>query len=239
MTFNLQNIGLGLVLLGTGGLLAFSSVRNSDRNLENLHVKFVGEDNLFIQQETVSKLLIQNYATVTNVPKDIIDLNGLESALNSNPMIKDAQVYLSVDGVLTAEVRQKTPVARVQTNAAYYIDDEGSFMPLSKNYTARVPLITGAIEKNNLNEAYVLAKKIESDAFLKAHVVEIHQKENNTFNLKFRDYNFVVQLGTLSVLDKKINNLKAFYQKALKDKSLSRYSVVNLAYDSQVICTKK
>ena len=39
--------------------------------------------------------------------------------------------------------------------------------------------------------------------------------------------------------DKKINNLKAFYTKAMKDKALDDYKLVNLKFDKQVICTKK
>ena len=106
-------------------------------------IKFVGNDNVFITHEAVSKLLIQNQQSVTDKPKEIIDLNGLESALNANPMIKEAQVFMSVDGLITAEIEQKKPIARVSTNASYYIDETGSFMPLSTNYTARVPLATG------------------------------------------------------------------------------------------------
>lgn len=42
-----------------------------------------------------------------NKPKEIIDLNLLESALKTNQIIKNAEVHLSVDGVLTAEIEQK------------------------------------------------------------------------------------------------------------------------------------
>jgi cell division protein FtsQ len=69
--------------------------------------------------------------------------------------------------------------------------------------------------------------------------VEIHQNDNKTIDLKFRLNSFTIQLGSLKALDKKINNLKAFYQKAMKDNTLESYSVVNLKFDNQVICTKK
>ncbi len=202
-------------------------------------VKFLGEENLFVTHETVSKLLIVNQESVTNKPKEIIDLNVLENALNSNPMIKEAQVYINVDGQLTAEINQKKPIARVVTNASYYIDDDATYMPLSTNYSARVPLVTGVVEKNNLHNVAVVARKVQSDEFLKNNVVEIHQNENKSIDLKFRKDDFTIQLGSLKQLDKKINNLKAFYQKAMRDSTLSKYSVVNLRFDKQVICTKK
>jgi cell division protein FtsQ len=220
-------------------LFAFSSVRNSSRRVSALEIKFLGDENLFITHETVSKLLIQNQQSVTNKPKEIIDLNGLENALTANPLIKEAQVFIDVEGKITAEIKQKKPIARVSTNASYYIDDTGSYMPLSTNYTARVPLITGTVYKNDLANVYTIASKIQQDEFLKKHVVEIHQNDNKTIDLKFRLNSFTIQLGSLKALDKKINNLKAFYQKAMKDNTLESYSVVNLRFDNQVICTKK
>lgn len=220
-------------------LFAFSSVRNSSRKVSAPEIKFIGEDNLFITHETVSKLLIQNQQSVTNKPKEIIDLNRLENALTANPMIKEAQVFIDVDGKITAEIEQKKPLARVSTNASYYLDDTGSHMPLSTNYTARVPLITGTVYKNELANVFTIAKKVQQDDFLKKHVVEIHQNDNKSIDLKFRLHDFTIHLGSLKSLDKKINNLKAFYQKAMRDNTLNDYSVVNLKFDNQVICTKK
>lgn len=225
---------LGLVVF----LFAFASSRNLKREVTSPNVKFIGEDNLFITNETVSKLLIQNYGGVKNLPKEVLDLNKLENALKSNPMIKTAEVYVAVNGVLNAKIEQKTPIARVSTNASYYIDDEGLYMPLSSNYSARVPLVTGYVEKNNLKSIYKIASKVKDDAFLKKNVIEIYQSADNVIYLKLRQCKFLVQLGDVNFLDKKINNLKAFYQKNQKEKTLNNYSKVNLQFDNQVVCTK-
>ena len=198
----------------------------------------MGENNLFITQTTVSKLLIQNQRTVAEQPKEIIDLNELEIALKSHPMIKKAEVFMSVNGELSAEIEQKRPIARVNTNASYYIDDEGSFMPLSSNYAARVPLVTGSVKKNDLETVFQFAKTVDEDEFLKKNVIEIRRNDDKTIDFKLRKSDFVVHLGTLDQLKKKINNFKAFYQKALKDKILDNYKLVNLKFDKQVICTK-
>ena len=220
-------------------LYAFSSQRNNDRKLSDLTVKFIGNDNLYITQETVNKLLIQNKESITSVPKEILDLNGLESVLNSNSMIKSAEVYVTVNGEVKAEVEQRKPIARVNTNVSYYIDDQGLYMPLSSNHSARVPLVTGFVDKKQLENVFKIADKIHNDAFLKKHIVEIHQNEDKSINLKTRVLDFEIALGNLEHLDKKINNLKAFYQKAKKDKALINYSKVNLKFENQVVCTKK
>ena len=100
---------LGLVVF----LYAFASNRNSARMVSEPHIQFIGENNLFITDETVSKLLIQNYGDIKNMPKETLALNVLERALNSNPMIKSAEVYVTVNGTLTAKIEQKRPIAMV------------------------------------------------------------------------------------------------------------------------------
>jgi len=111
-------------------------------------------------------------------------------------------------------------------------------MPLSTNYTARVPLVTGIVSKTNLENVYKMAMKVKNDAFLSKHVTSIHQYKDMSISLRLRQCPFEVYVGGLAKLDKKINNLKVFYKKAFKEKILSNYSKVNLQFDSQVVCTK-
>ncbi len=239
MRINYNYIKIITLLLLVGFLFGFSNHRNEIRKVAETDIKFLGENKLFITEATVSKLLIQNQQTVTGQSKEIIDLNELETALNSNPMIKKAEVFMSINAELSAEIEQKRPIARVNTNVSYYIDDEGSYMPLSSNYAARVPLVTGHIEKNNLDAVFQFAKAVDQDEFLKKHVIEVRQNGDKTIDFKIRKSDFTVHLGSLKMLKKKINNFKAFYQKAMKDNILNNYKLVNLKFDKQVICTKK
>jgi cell division protein FtsQ len=84
-----------------------------------------------------------------------------------------------------------------------------------------------------------MALKIYKDPFLKTYITEIHQNETNEISLKMRLSDFEILVGPLENLDQKIKNLKAFYQKAKKDKVLDIYKTVNLQFDNQVVCTKK
>lgn len=234
------HIKLVLLVLLLGFLYGFSAYRNTKRPIAATDIKFIGSDNLFITHQNVSKLLIQSQGPIENKPKDIIDLNKLETDLNANAMIKKAQAFMDVDGELHIEIQQKQPLARIlNNNEAYYVDTDGQFMPLSNNYSARVPLVKGDVSKENLSQVYTLAKTIKEDEFLKKHVIEIQQNHDSTMVMRLRGCDFDVFLGNLQQLQKKINNLKAFYKKALKDNTLNKYSVVNLKFDNQVICTKK
>ena len=79
---------LGLVLF----LYAFSSFKNNNRPVSSLYVEFTGEDNVFITSEMVDKLLIQSQEKLYFLPKEDIDLKEMEFLLESNDMIKSAQV---------------------------------------------------------------------------------------------------------------------------------------------------
>ncbi|WP_055446812.1 cell division protein FtsQ/DivIB [Lacinutrix mariniflava] len=229
----------GIVLLSVVVFLfAFSSARNGGRKVVKTTVEFVEEKKPFITHETVSKLLIQNHEPLTSVPKETLDLNVLESALNANAMIEKAEVFLDVNGNFSAKIKQKEPIARVLDESSYYIDNKGGYMPLSANFTARVPMVTGEVSKKNLSNIFAIASRIENDEFLKKNVVEIIQNKNMSIDLKLRQCSFIVQIGKLEYLDKKVNNLKAFLKKAIKDKSLDKYSKVNLQFENQVVCTK-
>lgn len=234
------NLIKGVLLLGLVVFLyAFSSHKNNSRLVTNVAVQFTGNENVYITTEMVNKLLIQNQDQLYNLPKDNLDLKEMEFLLESNDMIKSAQVYLTVNGEVRAKIEQKQPIARVRSKTTFYIDEDGMWMPLSAQHSARVPLVTGVVEKEDLEAVYAMALKVYNDPFLKTYITEIHQNENKEISLKMRLLDFEVLVGTLRDLDKKMNNLKAFYQKAKKDKVLDIYKSVNLQFDNQVVCTKK
>lgn len=231
----LKMFALMLVLMG---LYAFSNNRNSKRNVVETKVEFLGDENLYITEGAVNKLLIQNYGRLENVPKEKLVLNTIEKALEANEMVKSAQVYLTVDGKLTSKIVQRKPIGRIEGNSKFYLDDEGKRMPFSSNYSARVPIITGNITGKSLEDVYKILEFINKDDFLRKNVIGIHVKSEDDYQLKFRLNQFVVNLGGIENLESKFSNFKAFYAKANKDETLEDFAVVSLEFNNQVVCTK-
>jgi len=220
-------------------LFGFASHRNELKKVDDVDINFTNGDNLFITYQMVNKLLIQNYGKLKSQPKENIILNSLEITLQSNEMIEEADVYLTVDGRLGVTIKQRTPIVRVNDEGvSYYIDNKGVKMPLSLNYSARVPLLSG-IKGRNTKDAYKLAKLIYDDSFLQQQIIGIEQNSKNEFILRTRIGNQQIKIGSLDRIDKKFEKLKAFYQKILKDKTLSKYQTINLIFKNQVVCTKK
>ncbi|WP_103072404.1 cell division protein FtsQ/DivIB [Aquimarina sediminis] len=219
-------------------LFAFSSKRNEQRKINEVLVEFVEEQDPYVNERTVNKLLIQNRNRVTNVGKEILVLNTVEQELDAHRMIEYSDVYLTVNGELRARIKQRTPIARVNAVTPFYVDVTGNMMPLSDNYSAHVPIIHNISEREVAN-VFPLLKKIQEDEFLKKHVVGVYLGVDGNYELELRVYTFKLVFGKIEKLDSKIRNFKAFYQKALRDNSLNRYKKVSLQYSNQVVCTIK
>ena len=238
MRFNWNHLKIIVLIACTTVLYAFSNSRSKLKKINGIQIEFLGEDNLYVNQTMVNKLLIQNYGSLSNVPKEKLVLNTIEKVIETNEMVKSAQVYLTIDGELTSKIVQRQPIGRVEGNSKFYLDEDGKSMPLSDNHTARVPIITGKITAKSLEDVHVILEYINDDDFLRKNVIGIHIEDEENYQLKFRVENFVVNLGDVSDLEKKFNNFKAFYAKAIRDKTLDDYQIVSLEFNNQVVCTK-
>ena len=233
---NVKLIGMfGLVIF----LFSFTSKRNSERKLKKIVVEFVDENSPFITEESVNKLLIENNSSVKNIQKDKVDLKGLEQNLNNHNMIQKCEVFVTVDGVLKAVVKQKTPVARVfGPDGSFYVDYEGHKMPLSDNFTARVPIVSGTINKQNNQDLIKVFRYIYDDEFLQKNIIGVEVLPGGSLKMRNRNFNYVIDFGKTINVDKKFKNYKAFFQKAVQDSLINNYKTVNLKFTQQVVCTK-
>ena len=237
--FTWVNMRLMMMIIAVISLFSFTSYRNSIRKIKKTEVIFVGENTLFVKPEMVNKLLIENNNDLKTIHKVDLDLEELERSLSKQEMIQEADVFVSVDGVLKAVVKQKIPVGRVFNEAgSFYIDYEGNKMPLSENYTARVPLLSGKItvlKKEKLSE---LLRMIDEDEFLKKNIIGVQVLPNGSLVMANRNYGFQIDFGRTINIERKFKNYKAFFQKAVLDSTLNKYKRINLKFTKQVVCIK-
>lgn len=225
---------LGIVIF----LYGFAEKRNNARKLSHVEVQFTQFENLYVTQEAVNKLLVVNNITVTNLDKETLDLNRVEKVLNNHPMIENAEVFLTMEGVLKTKISQRRPIGRILGNKDYYVDRLGTKMPLSPHYSARVPILIGVAEKD-IKEVYPLLKYINEDQFLTEHITSITRLNKGLYQLEVRQMDFSLFFGKTDRIEDKFNNFKAFYKKAMKDGLLTTYKMVDLQFGNQVVCTKK
>lgn len=238
MKINWNYIKTFLLLGAVFFLFAFAEKRNSTRILSEVNLHFTNSENLYLTEEAVNKLLIQNEVQVKSIGKEALDLNRVETLLEAHEMVENAEVFLTIDGKMGAHITQRKPLARVLASAPFYLDRQGLKMPLSEFYSARVPLVTG-VNDEQLQEVYPLMDFITNDAFLTRHVTGLNRLKNGKYEIYLRQLDFVLMFGEVRDIELKFKNFKAFYQKALKDKKLDAYQKVDLQFGDQVVCTKK
>lgn len=237
--FSWANIRLVLMFALVIFLFSFTSKRNEERKLTKSKVVFLNDSVTFIKHEMVNKLLIENKRDASSIQKDKLDLNKLEKSINSNPMIEKSEVFVTIDGVLKAVVKQKTPIARVFNNeGSFYIDYQGNIMPLSDEFTARVPIISGEISKENKGDFDKLLRFVYKDDFLKKNIIGIQILPDGSLKMMNRNFDYEIEFGKIVNVNRKFSNYKAFFQKAVLDSSLQNYKKINLRFIQQVVCTK-
>ncbi|MEC5165166.1 cell division protein FtsQ [Flavobacterium sp. PL11] len=237
--FNWNNIRLLLMFIVVIFLFSFTSKRNENRKLSKSIIIFEGNSTPFVRREAITKLLIENNTDVSSIRKVNLDLQKLEKGLNAQKMIEKSDVFVSVDGVLKAVIKQKTPIARVfDKDGSSYFDYQGSRMPLSINYTARVPLITGKMTSIDNEVLTTFLRFIYDDSFLKKNIIGIEIMPDGTITMLNRNFDYQINFGKVENMEQKFKNYKAFFQKAVLDSSLYKYRNIDLRFTEQVVCTK-
>ena len=141
---------------------------------------------------------------------------------------------------LFVNLKQKEPVARIITNdSIFYLDKNSNFMSLSKLHSADVPIIFGFNQFSDLDYLTKVSLMIRNDKFLNQNITQIIINDNQEINLKLSGLNIFIELGHNNKLEKKIQNLKAFYNRAIRKNDLEKYKEVNLQFENQVVAVKK
>ncbi len=237
--FSWINIRLVLMIGMVIFLYSFTSHRNETRKIKKTVVVFEGKNTLFLKEEMVNKLLIEKNTDLKTINKVDLDLNKLEKSVNRQEVVQKADVFVSVDGVLKAVVEQKSPIGRVFNEVgSFYIDSEGNKMPLSENFSARVPLISGEIAVLDKEKIAEVLKQIIHDDFLNKNIIGVEVLPNGSLIMKNRNYDFQIDFGKAINIDRKFKNYKAFFQNAILDSTLNKYKRINLKFTKQVVCIK-
>ena len=236
MQFNWSKILLVFVFLFSIGILYASNYFNNNRLIEDIDVVIQPNSSFYISTDSV-KNSIKKYIYTS---KDSISITKIEDELDKNTFVEKSQVYTAVGHKLFVNIKQKEPVARIITNdSIFYLDKNSSFMSLSKLHSADVPIIFGFNQFSDLDYLTKISLMIRDDRFLNQNITQIIINDNQEINLKLSGLNTFIELGHNNKLEKKIQNLKAFYNRAIRKNDIEKYKEVNLQFENQVVAVKK
>ncbi len=219
----------------------------------------------FVEYSDIAQIINDKFGGLVGKPMDEINIALLEKIINNNPFVLNAEVFSTLDGIVKIEVAQRKPILRVfnYNNESFYIDNTGKYMPTSPKYTASVPVANGAIaarESDSLAYAgdvpvnidqsdtsfhpttmqsiYMLAKYINKDDFWSAQIEQLYVNESGDIELIPRVGNQKIIFGDATQMKEKFNKLFILYTKGFDKTGWNNYSVINLKFNDQVVCTK-
>mgnify|MGYP001491782558 FL=1 len=236
MRFNWGKILLVLSLIFSIGVLYASNLKNNSRIINKIHVKITPNSSYFISADSIRNSINKYILT----SKDSISLSRIEQEIDKNTYVEKSQVYMKIGQELNVDIKQKEPIARVITSdSIFYLDKNSNFMSLSKLKSSNVPLIFGFSEYSDLKYLTEISLIIKKDEFLNKNISQIFIKDDQKIDLKIRGNNTIIEFGNNNRLKNKIQNLKAFYNRAISKNEIDKYKKINLRFENQVVVVKK
>ena len=246
-----STVGGILVLL----LIFFAFNRRKKGEVKQIQVEIKhlsGGDNDFIKEKDIKELIHRSFdVNVEESSIGQIDVARVERVIEQDPFVENAESYVDAAGNLNITVTQREPVCRIIDNNGmnYYMDEQGVQMPRSRYFSARVPVVTGAIppyipnflnlKKHGLKDVYTLVHILDNDPFYKTFVQQINMDASGEFTLIPILGDQKIRIGNLDDLDDKLKRLRIFYEEAMPYEGWKKYSSISLKYKGQIVCKKR
>jgi cell division protein FtsQ len=211
--------------------------------------------NQFVTAQDVRQLIETDNNRIIGTPIDKINTREIEKKLNARSVVKNTEVFTSIDGVLHIRVYQRRPIVRVLTdNGSFYIDEKGYVFPFSPNYTSYVPVVTGNVspsfkaseykgdipEKDKLiQQIFTFSRFLDNDDFWASQVLQVFVQNEHDVEIIPRVGNQLIKIGSLDGYEYKLFKLYKFYQEAMPNEGWDKYAKIDLRFSNQVVATRR
>lgn len=239
----------GVSLLALALFLMFSSAKSDEKRLcQGVEVRIKDEDSqLLVKEADVLRWATSSGSEpLKGMNLKSIDLKKLERRVENSGIIKECQAYADLHGNLILEVEVYKPLARILGSARFpdrYMDENGRFFPISKNYTPTVLLLSGTyfnnrkgLESNENKDLLLLIKTVATDEFWNAQITRMDVNAQKEVKLEPLLGKHIVEFGKPEKIKSKLEKLLVFYTKILPQDAWSQFQEVSVKYDGQIVC---
>jgi cell division protein FtsQ len=205
-------------------------------------------ENHLLDEHDIMQLMQLNTENLRGASLDKLNLKEIEKRIKSNRTISDAQLYSDLKGNLIAKATLRRPIARIVRNDGpdKYIAEDGTIMPVSNKFTARVVLLSGAYARqlstvgcvSKLDggaDLLMMLNRIGEDDFYKAQIAQLDINSKGYISILPQVGNQVIEFGKPIGLELKFKKLKIFYKEILPQMGWNKYQRVNLEYGNQIV----
>ncbi len=222
-----------VVLMGAWVHNARSSFQK--RANKNYTVYIYPEKYRFVTEKEVIQIIRQHDIKDTT---EVARAKIIESVLEKNPFIDNAEAYVGSQGRLTVEIEQFEPVIYMEFEGEEKImTTKGSFMPIPKHYKPKIPVFEGMVGMKELPGVYYVIIQLHRDPFFKNRLYKIIYKDLD-IHLKLYGFSPEINLGEPTAYRIKLEKTKDIIR-VLKQQNKERlYKQVDVSYQGQIICKK-
>lgn len=202
--------------------------------------------------------LVHSSEKVIGKPVKEIGISKIEKKIKELRELRDAEVYVAIDGTVHVCADQRNPVMRVipDSGGDFFIDEDGVVIRKRNLYNPRLHVVGGnitisqsmlngvsvldtSIKNTILRDIFYMVDYISDNDFWSAQIDQVYVDGNNEIDLIPRVGNHLIHLGSTENLDGKLRNLGEFYDKVLPEVGWNKYSVINLEYRDQIVCKRR
>lgn len=252
---NWQKIAIRIIWsIAAAGLIVLFVVSwkaKSAKQLTDIQVELVGESaQALFMDEIAIRSILNDQGVHVGLPIEKINLTQLEQFIEKTEWVKNAEFFINNKLTLEVKIEQRIPIARVFTasGTSFYIDIEGSRLPLKQLTVLNLPVFTGfptdqpklsRPDSVLLKDVLFFAKTIQKDSFFMAQVAQVNIEPNGTFQMVPTLGDHVVLLGTIEQLEDKLNRLFTFYKKVWVVSGVNAYQYIDCRFNHQIVALKK
>lgn len=234
----------------TGCVLALLSADRQQRNRRvrdvSIQIRNASEVQ-FLTEDAVREMLFKaRHVDPRREQVNRLDEHSMEAILQSNPWVREAQVFTDAEARLHINVHQRIPAVRVfeLSGDSYYLDTSRRSMPLCSRFSSYVPVITGVPHLGNDSMGQLLRGEIlglvnyfSARPFWNAQVSQIVMRPDYGFELIPVLGSQRIIIGDTSNLAEKLDNLFAFYKQVQNRLGWDQYRSIDLRYKGQIVAS--
>ena len=195
----------------------------------------------YVNTRFILGLLEQTKIPIKGVALKDIDIKNIEKHISKSPYVDSVICYYTPDNLMCIRINTRKPIIHVMPDKgeSFYMDINGNDMPTN------VFLLDVCLATGNISKQYAKEKLLDIATYINNHspwdkdIQQIYVKNEKHVELIPLSGDHTIILGEPKDIAGKMERLSTFYKEGLDKAGWNKYSIIDLNYSDQIVCTKK
>jgi len=231
-------------------LIGASQDSRSARTCTKVHVILeYRSENFFLDLESVREM-IGAQDLILGSPIQDIQLSQIEETILATQYVNKCNADFNADGELIVQLWLNNPIARVMNEKgnSFYVDEKGSMIPVSTQFTARTPLVRGSfidsipkaglVEDSLLQAMVPVLNHLHNDSLWSANTSEVLVHPDGRWSIITQVGNMRIDMGRISEHQHQFLVLDTFVSQVLNKNGWNRYKRLRFDFHQQIVAIR-